>query len=76
MSPIRKKFQYFTKGALALRGALVGIILLSFCIFDRESILTLAASRIGVTSLIFCAKGNPIGQVLMVLFSCVYVTPC
>ena len=41
----------------------------SFCAFDRENYLTLAASLIGVTSLIFNAKGNPIGQVLMVLFS-------
>ena len=39
----------------------------SFCAFDRENYLTLAASLIGVTSLIFNAKGNPIGQVLMVL---------
>ena len=67
-----KKIQYFTKGELALWGASVGMILLSFCLFDRESILTLAASLIGVTSLIFCAKGNPIGQVLMVLFSLLY----
>lgn len=44
----------------------------SFCVFDRENYLTLAASLIGVTSLIFNAKGNPIGQVLMVLFSLLY----
>ena len=43
-----------------------------FCAFDRENYLTLAASLIGVTSLIFNAKGNPIGQVLMVLFSLLY----
>jgi nicotinamide mononucleotide transporter PnuC len=34
--------------------------------------LTLIASLIGVTSLIFNAKGNPIGQVLMILFSLLY----
>lgn len=34
------------------------IIVLSFCIFDRESYLTLAASLIGATSLIFNAHGN------------------
>ena len=34
--------------------------------------MTLAASLIGVTSLIFNAKGNPFGQVLMVIFSLFY----
>lgn len=33
---------------------------------------TLAASLIGVTSLIFNAKGNPFGQFLMVIFSLLY----
>jgi len=41
-------------------------------IFDKENYLTLIASLIGVTSLIFCAKGNPIGQVLMIFFSIIY----
>lgn len=40
--------------------------------FDRENYLTLSASLIGVTSLIFNAKGNPLGQLLMVLFSLLY----
>ena len=44
----------------------------SFCLFDRENVLTLFASLIGVTSLIFNAKGNPFGQVLMVVFSLLY----
>lgn len=34
--------------------------------------MTLAASVIGVTSLIFNAKGHPFGQVLMVMFSLLY----
>ena len=40
--------------------------------FDRENYLTLLASLIGVTSLIFNAKGNPFGQFLMVWFSLLY----
>ena len=47
-------------------------ILLSFFLFDRENYLTLAASLIGATSLIFCAKGNPFGQLLMMAFSILY----
>lgn len=34
--------------------------------------MTLCASLIGVTSLIFNAKGNPFGQFLMVIFSLLY----
>ena len=64
-------FNYFPEGEL-LWGLSVVFIVGSFCAFDRENYLTLAASLIGVTSLIFNAKGNPIGQVLMVLFSLLY----
>ena len=45
---------------------------MSFCVFDRRNYLTLASSLIGVTSLIFTAKGNPIGQILMIVFSLLY----
>ena len=63
---------YFSKSDIILWSFSVALILLSFIIFDRENYLTLAASLLGVTSLIFCAKGNPIGQVLMVIFSLFY----
>lgn len=63
---------YFTKSEIALWGMSVSLIILSFFIFDRENYLTLAASLIGVTSLIFNAKGNPFGQFLMVIFSILY----
>jgi len=68
----RKLLQYFSRGERLLWGLSVAFIVGSFCVFDRENYLTLAASLIGVTSLIFNAKGNPIGQVLMVLFSLLY----
>ena len=32
----------------------------------------LAASLVGVTSLIFRAKGNPAGQALIIIFRCMY----
>lgn len=63
---------YFSKTELVLWSVSVLFIVMSFCIFDRESYLTLAASLIGVTSLIFNAKGNPIGQALMIIFSLLY----
>lgn len=63
---------YFTRLEITLWTSSVLLILISFCIFDRENYLTLLASVIGVTSLIFNAKGNPFGQFLMVLFSLLY----
>ncbi len=44
----------------------------AFMIFDRENQMMLAASVIGATYLIFNAKGNPAGQVLLVIFSVFY----
>ena len=47
-------------------------VLFSFLLFDRSGLLTLTASLIGVTSLIFSSKGNPLGQALMIVFSILY----
>lgn len=72
MKKIKKALNYFTVGERILWVVSVFLILTSFCIFDRENYLTLTASIVGVTSLIFNAKGNPIGQLLMVIFSLLY----
>lgn len=64
--------RYFTAGERLLWFGSVVLILVSFLVFDRESYGTLFASLIGVTSLIFNAKGNPVGQLLMVVFSLLY----
>ena len=64
--------KYFTKFEIGLWLSSVTFILLSFFIFDRVNYLTLVASLVGITSLIFCAKGNPIGQLMMVVFSAIY----
>ena len=63
---------YFSKSEIMLWCFSVLLIVGSFCVFDGESYLTLSASLVGVTSLIFNAKGNPVGQLLMVLFSLLY----
>ncbi len=72
MINIKAAVKYFSKTEIALWLSSVTLIVLSFCIFDRENLLTLLASLIGVTSLIFNAKGNPFGQLLMVVFSLLY----
>lgn len=67
-----KKQGYFSTGEKLLWVISVLAILLSFLLFDRQNWLTLIASLTGVTSLIYNAKGNPVGQVLMVAFSLMY----
>ena len=69
---MKKRTAYFSKGELALWGASSALIVISFLIFEWVNTMTLAASLIGTTSLIFNAKGNPIGQALMVVFSLLY----
>jgi len=69
---MKKLTTYFSTGELILWGCSTGLVMLSFFLFDRENYMTLAASLIGTTSLIFNAKGNPIGQALMIVFSLFY----
>ncbi|MBQ2974167.1 MAG: nicotinamide mononucleotide transporter [Clostridia bacterium] len=69
---IKKLSNYFTKTEMILWSVSAVLIILSFILFDRKNYLTLAASLIGVTSLIFNAKGNPFGQLLMIIFSILY----
>jgi len=64
--------KYFSKNDIVLWSSSVILIITSFFLFDKENYLTLCASLIGVTSLIFNAKGNPFGQLLMVVFSLLY----
>ena len=62
MKKIKCLIHYFTTAEKLLwLCSAIGIIT-AFLAFDRVDYITLAASLIGVTSLIFNAKGNPIGQ--------------
>lgn len=67
-----KILNYFNKRDIVLWVSSVTIIIASQIISSGENILSVIASLIGVTSLIFCAKGNPVGQVLMIIFSLLY----
>jgi len=69
---MKRLLSYFSKVEITLWISSIALILISFIAFDRTNYLTLIASMIGVTSLIFNAKGNPTGQVLMVIFSLLY----
>ncbi len=67
-----KKLNYFSKGELCLWGLSLFFIVISFILFDRTNYLTLVSSLLGVTSLIYSAKGNPTGPLLMIVFSVLY----
>lgn len=62
----------FSKAEIILWLSSAMLIVVSFCIFDGKGFGTLSASLIGVTAIIFNAKGNPFGQLLMVIFSIIY----
>lgn len=72
MKKIISYINYFSKTEIILWSVSMLLIVGSFVIFDRENYLTLAASVIGGTSLIFAAKGNPFGQILIIIFSFLY----
>ena len=72
MKKLKNFINYFSRKELILWLSSLLFITVSFFIFDREGILPLAASLIGATALILCAKGNPLGQLLIIVFSCLY----
>ena len=72
MEKVKGLINYFSKFEIILWSFSVLSIIISFLVFDKENYMTLFASLIGVTSLIFCAKGNPLGQILMIIFSTIY----
>ena len=64
---LKNMSDYFTKKELLLWIGSILTILISFILFKGDNTLSLIASLIGVTSLIFCAKGNPFGQFLIII---------
>ena len=72
MKKTEKKKGYFTPFELILLSLSVLVIVVCFLIWDRVNYMRLFASLIGVVALIVCAKGNPLGQIFMILFCIMY----
>ena len=72
MMKIKEFLNYFTLVEKLIWSISVFLIVSSFLIFGEGSVLTLVASLIGVTALIFLAKGNAAGHVLMIIFCLLY----
>lgn len=69
---LQKFKNYFTLTEKVIWGVSFVLIVGAFVVFDRSGVVTMLASLVGVTAILFNAKGNPIGQVLMVVFAIVY----
>ncbi len=67
-----KLFKSLTKFEFGLWLCSVIVVGVSYFLSPTGDLLSLVASLIGVTSLIFCAKGYVIGQVLIVIFAVIY----
>ena len=69
---IKRLKDYFSYTEIMIWSISSILVIVSFILFDRSNLLILAASLIGVTYLILHAKGNPLGQVLVIIFSILY----
>lgn len=69
---MKKLIKYFTIYEWIIYILSVTTIIIFFIIFKNNNYLNLIGSLIGVSSLIFIAKANPIGQLLTIIFSLFY----
>lgn len=72
MNYLIKSFKAFNKTDITIWSVSIISLIASFVISGGDDLLTLISSLIGVTSLIFIAKGNVIGQFLMIVFAVMY----
>ena len=69
---LKNSFKHLTKFELCLWLFSLTAMMVSFLIPKKKDFLTLIASLIGVTALIFIAKGLVLGQILTVVFAIFY----
>ncbi len=69
---LKNPFKEFTKFELILWLSSCALITAIFALGGQKDTLTLVASLIGVTALIFVAKGDVIGQAITILFAIFY----
>ncbi len=69
---LRKSVENLNTFERCLWGFSAAAVILSFLLAGNHDWMTLIASVIGVTSLIFIAKGDVLGQMLVIVFSLLY----
>ncbi len=71
MLKANKILKYFSLSDYLIWIISLSLIISTFIIFKTD-VLSFIASLLGICSLIFCAKGNPIGPLLMIIFCILY----
>ena len=69
---MKKLFKSITVAEWIIWSVSIIAITVSFFVFENDQYHYLIGSLIGVTALIFVAKGNPVGQILVIVFSVFY----
>ena len=69
---MKNPFRNLTRFEWGLYLTSLATVTFSFFLSDEQSVFNLIASLVGVTALIFIAKGYVIGQVLTIIFSTLY----
>ena len=69
---IKESFRSLTKFEWGLWLSSVAVIIVSSLVVPKPDILSMIASFIGVTALIFVAKGYVLGQILCIIFAVFY----
>ncbi len=69
---MKKLLRYFTLTEKLLWCLSILAMIASYILFDRVNYLNLISSIVGITAVIFAAKGNPFGHVLIIIFSICY----
>lgn len=69
---MKKIFKIFTIADLIIWSAGIIAVVVSFIVFKNREYVYLIGSVIGITSLVFTSKGNPIGEALIIVFAVFY----
>lgn len=69
---MKKSILGLTKFEISLWAVSMLCIAISFLLFDTSKPMTLIASLVGATGLIFLAKGYVIGQIIVIIFAILY----
>lgn len=69
---MKKILNYLSKFEWCLLIGSLATILITYLAFGSKEYIKLIASLIGTTALMFNAKGNLIGQFLIIIFGCLY----
>ncbi len=72
MTRIKRLLSYFSRVEWTIWLSSIMLIIISFILSPAKDIFSLISSLVGVTALIYSAKGNPFGQMLMIAFCIMY----